>query len=136
MSRAFVIVIPDIESGYNSLPNINNYKDFIAQFQTTTLATYTNAIEQYPDTMFFDPTNTSAIVPDAVKSAMVIVQPSIGGQSTDNTDLFAGTSYTNCRNTGAQLVAVNLFSPNSGDATMISFFDPAVFGKYSFIPKQ
>jgi hypothetical protein len=136
LNRAFVIVIPDIETGYNSLPNINTYKEFIAQFQTTTMATYTNAIEQYPDTMFFDPTNTAAIVPDAVKSAMVIVQPSIGGQSTDNTDLFAGTSYTNCRNTGAQLVAVNLFSPNSGDATMISFFDQNVFGKYSFILNQ
>jgi hypothetical protein len=136
LTRAFVTVIPDIETGYNSLPNINNYKDFVAQFQTTTLASYTNAIEQYPNTMFFDPTNTAAISSDAVKSAMVVVQPSIGGQSTDNTDLFAGTSYTICRNTGAQLVAVNLFSPNAGDATMTSFFDPAVFGKYSFILNQ
>lgn len=133
MNRAFVIVIPDIESGYNSLPNINNYKDFITQFQTTTLATYTNAIEQNPDTMFFDPTNTAAITSDIAKSTMVVIQPSIGGQSADNTDLFTGTSYTNCRNTGAQLVAVNLFSPNAGDATMLSFFDQNVFGKYSFI---
>jgi hypothetical protein len=136
LNRAFVIVIPDIETGYNILPNINTYKDFINQFQNTTLATYTNAIEQYPDTMFFDPTNTAAITSDTVKGAMVVIQPSIGGQSTDNTNLFTGTSYTNCRNTGAQLVAVNLFSPNASDATMTSFMSPTVFGKYSFILNQ
>jgi hypothetical protein len=133
LNRAFVIVLPDIETGYNSLPNTNTYKDFVAKFQTTTLATYTNAIEQNPDTMFFDPTNIGAITPDAVKNNMIIVQPSVGGQSADNTVLFTNTSYAACRATGAQLVAVNLFSPNASDATMMTFMGPAVFGKYSFL---
>jgi hypothetical protein len=136
LNRAFVIVIPDIETGYNILPSVNTYKDFVAKFQTTTLATYTNALEQAPDTMLFDPTNTGAVTSDMVNNGLIVIQPSTGGQSTDNTNLFNGTTYTACRATGAQMVAVNLFSPNATDTTMLSFLSQPVFGKYSFILNQ
>jgi hypothetical protein len=34
--------------------------------------------------------------------------------------------------TGAQMVAVNLFSHNNSDAILTEFFDDKNFGKYSF----
>jgi hypothetical protein len=134
-SRAFVIVIPDIQSSYNVLPpNVRDYPTFLSKFQTTTLATYTNAIEQSQNTMFFDPTNIAAISTDV--SGLVIIQPSIGGPATDNKDLFTGTSYSACRATGAHMVAVNLFSQDPNDAALQAFFDNSLFGQYSFILRQ
>jgi hypothetical protein len=133
-SRAFVIVVPDIQTSYNVLPpNVRDYATFIKQLQTTTLGTYTNAIEQSANTIFFDPTNISAITPDMAGAGLLIVQPSIGGPATDNADLFSNTSYSACQATGAQMVAVNLFSQDPNDATLQSFFNTNLFGTYSFI---
>lgn len=169
MSKVFVIVIPDIQPGYNSLPNINTYTGFIRTFLNTRMGEITNAMEQGPNTMCFEPSSISAIPtagPAACASIMplvgpggeqkgalgpggerqlvgpggtqnqtgfCIVQPSTGGQTTDNSALFAQNSYTACLQSGAQFVAVNLFSSNTNDGPLTTFFDPKYFGKFSFM---
>jgi hypothetical protein len=152
--KAFVIVIPDIQPGYNSLPNVNTYAGFLPLFLNTTLGEVTNAVEQQPNTIFFEPGSISTISaigqpncllgsgspPPQVAAPQIslaqagfcLVQPSIGGQTTDNSALFSDNSYTNCIQSGAQFVAVNLFSHNTSDGPLTTFFDPAYFGKYSF----
>ena len=150
LSKAFVIVIPDIQPGYNSLPNINSYPNFISAYLETRMGEITNAMEQQPNTMMFDPAGVSAIAsagaaacaganlgpapppPARPPRCFCIVQPSTGGQSADNTVLFSQNNYTTCMQSGAQFVAVNLFSPNASDGPLNTFFDPAYFGKYSF----
>jgi hypothetical protein len=129
----------------------------------------TNAMEQGPNTMCFEPSSISAI-PTAGTAACAsimplvgpggeqkgalgpggerqlvgpggtqnqtgfcIVQPSTGGQTTDNSVLFAQNSYTACLQSGAQFVAVNLFSSNTNDGPLTTFFDPKYFGKFSFM---
>ena len=158
LSKVFLIVLPDIQPGYNSLPNINTYAGFTTAFLNTRLGEITNALEQTPNTMSFEPSGISAI-PVARQAACAsstlgpggeqrgplgpggeqqqagfcIVQPSIGGQTTDNSVLFSGqNSYTACLQSGAQFVAVNLFSPNSNDGPLNTFFDPKYFGTFSF----
>jgi hypothetical protein len=152
MGRVFTIVLPDIETNYNQLPGINTYAKFVPALLATKLGEVTNAIEQSAYTMLFDPTN-SAVITQATQNncntniatpmtlaeaGFCVVQPTIGGQSTDNEQLFAGpsASYSACLQTGAQFVAVNYFSPNKTDAVLTSVFTPAVFGKYSFLQKK
>lgn len=152
MGRVFTIVLPDIETNYNQLPGINTYAKFVPALLATKLGEVTNAIEQSAYTMLFDPTN-SAVITQATQNncntnnatpmtlaeaGFCIVQPTIGGQSTDNEQLFAGpsASYSACLQTGAQFVAVNYFSPNTTDAVLTSVFTPAIFGKYSFLQKK
>lgn len=146
LSKVFVIVIPDIQPGYNSLPNINTYAGFTPVFMNTRLGEVTNALEQARNTMFFEPsgiaTVSAASQPNCAnptgpqqslaQTGFCIVQPSIGGPSTDNTELFGSNSYTACLQSGAQFVAANLFSQNARDGPLGTFFDPAYFGKYSF----
>ena len=146
ISKVFVIVVPDIQPGYNSLPNINTYSAFTTQFLTTSLGEITNALEQIPNTISFEPSGITAISATSqpnctlggpqqslAQTGFCLVQPSIGGQTTDNSALFSGqNSYTTCLQSGAQFVAVNMFSPNSSDGPLGTFFDPAYFGKFSF----
>lgn len=139
LSKAFVIVIPDIQPGYNSLPNINTYPAFIGAFLETKMGEITNAMEQQPNTMMFDPAGVSGIASagaaacaTGTQKSLCIVQPSTGGQTTDNAVLFSQSSYTTCMQSGAQFVAVNLFSQNKNDGPLSTFFDPAYFGKFSF----
>lgn len=144
--RAFVIVIPDIQTGYNSLPNVNTYDGFIQQFKTTTLAQYTNAIEASSGQIFFDIRNMSnvsaatqspcgggggALVP-AYKAGFTIVQPSVGAANTVNADLFAGTDYATALQSGAQFVGLNLFSQVKADPSIETYLSPSWFGTYSF----
>jgi len=152
MGRVFTIVIPDIETNYNQLPGINTYAKFVPALLTTKLGEVTNAIEQTQNTMLFDPANIAAITqatqPNCnannatlmtlAEAGFCLVQPTIGGQSTNNEQLYAGTNsgYTACIQTGAQFVAVNYFSPKKTDAVLTSLFTPAVFGKYSFLHKK
>jgi hypothetical protein len=145
LGRCFVIVAPDIQPGYNSLPNINSYAAFTTAFLATRMGEATNLLETAPNTVMFDPANASAVaaasespcsgsgpqVPPAAKRFCVI-QPTTGGTSTRNGSLYAATGFTDCVKTGAQFVAVNLFSPDSGDGVLESFFNPAYFGKSSF----
>ena len=147
LSKVFVIVLPDIQPGYNSLPNINTYAGFTTAFMNTRLGEITNALEQTPNTMAFEPTGITAISATGqsnctnpagpqqslAQTGFCLVQPSIGGQTTDNSQLFSGQgSYTACLQSGAQFVAINLFSPNAADGPLNTFFDPAYFGTFSF----
>ena len=145
MSKVFVIVIPDIQPGYNSLPNVNTHSAFTTAFLTTRLGEITNALEQTPNTILFDPNGITAVSatgqancanptgpPQSLaQNGFCIVQPSIGGQTTDNTALFP-QGYQACLQSGAQFVAVNLFSQNTADGPLTTFFDDKLFGKYSF----
>lgn len=142
---ACVIVIPDINPGYNSLPSINTYSGFTTAFLETKLGEATNYLEQNPNTVFFEPSGISTISlanqPNCTTKGgpsqtlaqvgLTVIQPSIGSNTTDNDSLFV-TSYTNCLQSGAQFVAVNLFSPKKNDGTLTSFFDPKMFGTHSF----
>jgi hypothetical protein len=147
LSKVFVIVLPDIQPGYNSLPNINTYAGFTTAFLTTRLGEITNAMEQTPNTIAFEPsgiaavsatgqsncTNPSGPQQSLAQTGFCVVQPSIGGQTTDNSQLFSGQgSYTACLQSGAQFVAINLFSPNATDGPLNTFFDPKYFGTFSF----
>jgi len=147
ISKVFLLVIPDIQPGYNSLPNINTYAGFTTQFLTTSLGEITNALEQTPNTILFEPSGLTAVSATGqancsnpsgpqqslAQTGFCLVQPSIGGQTTDNSVLFSGqNSYTTCLQSGAQFVAVNLFSPNSSDGPLTTFFDPKYFGLFSF----
>jgi hypothetical protein len=146
LSKVFLIVIPDIQPGYNSLPHTNTYSGFTTLFLQTRLGEITNMLEQNPNTVRFDPGNISAIssatqpnlvkvggpLQSAAQNGFCLVQPTIGGQTTDNTKLFANNGYTTCIQSGAQFVAINLFSPNSADGPMNMFFNPSYFSKYSF----
>jgi hypothetical protein len=146
LSKAFLIVIPDIQAGYNSLPNINTYSAFTPVFLGTRLGEITNAMEQNPNTISFEPSNITAISardqpncanPTGPQQSLAqvgfcLVQPTTGGEFTDNSYLYAQNSYTACLQSGAQFVAVNLFSPERNDGPLNTFFDPAYFGKYSF----
>jgi len=150
MSRVFLIVLPDIQSTYNILPNINNYAAFTAAFLPTRLGEITNALEQNPNTMFFEPsgitmisaasqpacgTSASAIAAPPQSLAQVgfcVVQPSVGGHTTKNSDFYSQQSYDQCLQSGAQFVALNMFSPDTNDGPLTSFFDAAHYGTYSF----
>lgn len=146
MNKAFVIVCPDVQPGYNILPNVNTWSDFATSFlQNTQLGQITNALEKGAYTIKFEPSNIAPLTvanqascvtgapPITLPSAgFCLVQPSIGGQDTDNKALFNSASYTDCLATGAQFVAVNLFSSNDSDPALTTFFDPAQFGTYSF----
>jgi hypothetical protein len=146
LSKAFVIVIPDIQTGYNSLPNTNTYPGFTTQFMTTRLADATNVLEQGPNQVWFEPGSASTISTPTqpncqlggpqltpAQAGFCVIQPSIGGQSTRNEDLFASNSYSSCLKSGAQFVAINLFSPKSSDAPLEqTYFTPSWFGKYSW----
>jgi len=150
LSKVFVIVIPDIDTqpgGYESLPKINSYAGFVPVFLTTRLGEITNALEQTPHTICFEPSGVSAVSvasqgncsnptgpqQSLAQTGFCVIQPSTGGQTTDNSVLFSGqNTYTACLQSGAQFVAVNLFSHNANDGPLDTFFDPAYFGKYSF----
>jgi len=140
LSRVFVIVIPDIQPGYNSLPKIHNHTDFIPAFLATRLGEVANAVERTSNSMSFEPSGRSAVATaaaaacaPAAQKGFCIIQPSIGGWTTDNSMLFRDQdTYGACVDSGAQFVAVNLFSPNKNDGALSSFFDDSLFGKYSF----
>ena len=145
MSKCFVMVIPDIQPGYNSLPNINTYAAFIQPFLASRLGEVTNALEQQPNTIFFEPGSLSTISTinqpnctlggpqlSLAQAGLTIIQPTTGGQSTDNSVLFANTNLQQMVQSGAQFIAVNYFSPNSGDGIITDYLNPANFGIYSF----
>ena len=145
---AYVIVLPDIPTnGYDVLPGVNTYSGFVNALKTTTLGELTNAVEQNLSTMLFTPGNTGPIAVanqpactpgdstaqiTLAQAGFCVVQPSIGGQATDNGTLFKDNSFQNCQKTGAQFAAVNLFSHDSSDGILQAWFDPKLFGKYSF----
>lgn len=142
----FVIVCPDVSPGYNLLPGVNTYAGFVSALQNTTLGQVTNAVEQNVGTLWFEPAtigplnqatlpncntgNTTQLTP--AQAGFCVVQPSIGGQRTDNGSLFKDASFQTCQQTGAQMVAVNLFSRDANDGVLGGWFTDQNFGKYSF----
>ncbi len=147
-SKVVIIVNPDIQSGYKSLPNVTNITSFNEVFlNSTTLGEMTNIITSQDRQVVFDPSSISTLTAvsqpncDSTKTSkqtlpmtgFCVIQPSIGGQTTDNTELFRNDSdFTKCIGSGAQMVAVNLFSENTSDAVLTQWFTPEYFGKYSF----
>jgi hypothetical protein len=149
-SKVFLIVLPDIQPTYNILPNINTYAAFTAAYLPTQLGAITNALEQNPSTMFFEPSgisvvsaasqpacnSTSAVAtpPQSLaQTGFCIIQGTTGGASTMNKHFFGQQqSYDKCLQSGAQFVGVNLFSPDKSDSTLTAFFDADHFGTYSF----
>jgi len=145
--KVYVIVIPEITLGYNILPGVNTYSGFLNALLPTTLGQYTNAVEQNPNSMLFEPGSIGPI-PVASQPACAgqppsqqqtlaqagfcLVQPSTGGQLTDNPTLFKDNGLQICQQTGAQFVAVNLFSPDPSDGVLTAWFDPKNFGTWSF----
>lgn len=146
MSKVFVIVIPDIQPGYNSLPSTNTYAGFLSKFLTTRMGEVTNAVERTAQTIFFEPSGVAAIAAESQtncenpagppqtlsRTGFTVVQPTVGGQTVVNAKLYENSSYVTCIQTGAQFVALNLFSPKSDDGSLNTFFDPKYFGTYSF----
>lgn len=153
LNKAFVIVIPDIQQGYYSLPAVRTYDKFTAAFKGTTLAQYTNVLETQLNTVFFDPntsiaalkaevipacggggsgggSGTSLVAP--TEAGFTVLQPSIGGTTTTNNGIMPNASWADLMESGAHFVGVNLFSPNASDPHLEGFFDPQWFGKYSF----
>ena len=138
-TKVFVIVVPEI-------PPSTKQAAFIDMFLTTNMGEVTNAVERLPNTIFFEPTGAAAIAsptqtncenpagpPQTLsQTSFTVVQPSTGGTTTYNDNLFGKKSFTECIQTGAHFVAVNLFSVNSSDGPLTTFFDPAYFGTYSF----
>lgn len=135
--KVCVIVSPDLNTGLRD--------DFATNFKASTLAQVTNLVEFNPQQMVFQPGSAQIIPQTKVancttggpqlplqQATFTIVQPSIGGKSTSNDDLYAGTSYQTCLSTGAQFVAVNLFSPSTGDGALGRFFQDDLFGVRSF----
>jgi hypothetical protein len=148
MGKVFITVIPEVVPGYFPLPGVTKYSDFVSQLLATNMGDVVNAVEQSAGTIYFDPANLSAVTTDTVsvsncvpnqttispaQAGLVLVQPTIGGTSMDNDVLFAGTSLQSCIQAGAQMVAVNLFSPNDSDNQMTAFMDPKLFGTFSFL---
>jgi hypothetical protein len=146
-SKAFITVIPDIQPGYRILPGVMTYDGFVTAYLKTGLAQYTTAIERAPNSIVFDPNNLAAAQAASqpspelgggpispIETGLCLIQPSIGGQTTDNANLFSGASYTSAVGAGAEFVAVNLFSANKADPAMSVFVQPAYFGKTSFRP--
>ena len=139
LNKVCVIVVPDIQPEYDILPDGNNtYVKFTTAFLGTTMGEATNYMEQGPQTVFFEPSGISKISEGALNTfGFCMVQPSIGGPTTNNDSLFT-TDYQTCMKSGAQFVAVNLFSPSNtspksdSNNTLSLAFDPAYFGSYSF----
>jgi hypothetical protein len=106
----------------------------------------TNSIERIPNSIFFEPSGIAAIgvatqtncvnpagPPQTLsQTAFTVVQPSTGGKTTNNDDLFGEKGLVECIQVGAHFTAVNLLSSNPKDTQLSMFFDPNYFGTYSF----
>lgn len=147
--RVCVIVCPDIQSGFQSLPNVNSFQQFTNAYIQTDMVNYTNFLQTQPNTLIYSPDSLSSLTQDTAQpcgpttvpagtlvpppqNSFCVVQPSTGGTSSRNSELYKQSSFNAAIQTGAQFVGVNMFSPESGDVTLQNFFLPAYFGKYSF----
>jgi hypothetical protein len=148
LNKAFVIVIPDIQQGYYSLPTIRTHDKFATAFKGTTLAQYTNVLETQMNTVFFDPnTSLNALKAEVIPACgggtnlvapttagFTVLQPTIGGTATTNNEIMPNATWADLMESSAHFVAVNLFSSNTSDPHLTGFFQPQWFGKYSFHP--
>ena len=145
MGKCCVIVVPDFQTAFQALPGVVDTQTFNTQFLATKMGELTNFLEMNPNPIFFDPLSVAALQQRSIttstaktvtppQAGFCLLQPPIGGPSTDNATLFSTNSFPTCMNTKAQFVAVNLFDQADSDPTLTSFFDPGqYFGTYSFI---
>lgn len=144
--KVCVIVCPDIQPGFQSLPNVNTFQQFVTAYSATNMMNYTNILQTQPNTVIYSPESIASLTQDTAqpcdvsgtgtvpppRAGFCVVQPSTGGSSSKNADLFANGSYSSALQTGAQFVAANLFSSATSDDTLGVFFAPNNFGTYSF----
>lgn len=150
--KVCVIVCPDLQSGFQSLPNVNTYQQFATALATTNLINYTNILQTQPNTLLYSPDNLNALTQDTTQpcdassgaagilvpppqAGFCVVQPSIGTSSSNDQFYNNGSLFATALKTGAQFVAVNLFSTNESGTTLETFFSPSNFGTYSFVLK-
>jgi hypothetical protein len=131
MNKCFVIVCPDIQQDYNSLPSINTYEQFTPIFLNTTLGEATNLLQTTANTVLFTPNNAGA-AKSLTPTSFCIVQGSVGGTSTDNDPEFNLNGFQQCTQYGVQFVGVNLLAPKDSDGTLQTFFSPKFFKDASF----
>ena len=147
MGRGFVIVSPDIQPGYNSLPNTNTWDSFATQYAATAMAEVTNVLESSPNSVFFGLGNLDAIASATkpscatggpaqtpAQAGFCIVQPSVGSIVVNNDDQIGLSNFQKARQVGSQMMAINYFSTETAGSSSVlgAVFDPALFGKYSF----
>jgi len=146
MNRVFVIVVPDTNDAFYSLPGISNGPKFVEALKQTKMGQVMNAVQDSTHQIAFESGSLAQVQkpsqPNCVsaggalltpaQAGFCLVQPSIGGATTDNATAYANTSWTACQQAGAQFVAVNMFDPNSTDAVMSQFYDARNFDTYSF----
>ncbi len=154
--QACVIVCPDIQPGFQSLPSVNTYAQFATAFAATDMINYTNVLELQPNTILFRTeaipalsqdsvspcdasANPSSLVPPS-QAGFCVVQPNTGVSDTSNQN-YTGGGMSNGRfeeaiKAGAQFVGINMFAQEQFDPTISSFFTPSHFGKFSFRLRQ
>jgi hypothetical protein len=130
MNKCFVIVCPDIQQNFNSLPGINTYEKFVPIFLNTTLGEATNLLQSTANTILFTPSN-AAMAKSLTPTSFCVVQGSVGDTNTDNDHTF-GTSFQQCTQYGIQFIGVNLLTPGDSDNTLQTFFSPKFFKDASF----
>lgn len=146
--KVCVIVCPDIQPGFQSLPNVNTYQQFVNVYATTKMMNYTNILETQPNTVLFSPDSLGALTQDSAQpcdasgaapgstvpppqGGFCVVQPSSGRGILSTDKMYSNDGqFLGAVQTGAQFVGANLFDPTSG--FLDKFFSPDLFGTYSF----
>ena len=131
-NKCFVIVCPDINQNYNSLPGVNTYEAFDASnnFLSTTLGEITNLLEPTQGSVFFTP-NNGASAKNLTQKGFCVAQGTIGGTTTANDPEFIVNSFQQCSQYGIQFTGINLLAED-GDSTLNTFFSDKFFSTYSF----
>jgi hypothetical protein len=140
-NKVFVIVNPDVPEG-------TTREAFNNMFYSSKIADATNLLTTTDRPTVFKLTELSIIKsaknPDCNGSmaapvslpqvSLCCIQPSTGERFTDNDSQFKTTSFSDCMDTGAQFVGVNLFGGDStgSDKIIQEWFDGKKFGAYSF----
>ena len=145
MSKTIVIVNPDVQPTFDALPGIRTLDQFNVKLKTTSMGELANVIATTQRPVVAEPSNIdilttqnqmncSTSVSDPQQSiaetGLCVIQPTIGSSSVTNDDLFVPNNFDLCMASGAQFVAVNLFSADSVSAL---FFEPKYFGLHSFL---
>ena len=143
--KACVIVCPDIQPGFQSLPSVNTYTQFATAYTQTNMINYTNVLELQPNTILYTPSSIGAMTQDSAapcdasanpgslvpppQAGFCVMAPSTGARSTKNKELINDSAFGDAIRAGVQFVGINMFSD---DDTTKKFFDPSNFGTYSF----
>ena len=145
--KVCVIVCPDIQPGFQSLPNVNTYPQFTNVYATTNMMNYTNVLQTQPNTVLYGPENIAALTQDTAQpcdasstpgtlvpptqGGFCVIQPSTGTGILNTAKMYPNPdSFLGALQTGAQFVGANLFDTTSG--FLDSYFSSDRFGTYSF----